>query len=133
MSDYLSNLAARSLGQADVVRPRPVSLFAPPPRVAGWPPIEQADERAAAEREQRPAEPRAPTFLAAAPHADAQAAPRPTEPAPTPPIGWGQPPLPAARPAPPPAADVAASALRASEAPRRPVLEPAVERVIVER
>ena len=30
MSDYLANLAARSLGLAEVIRPRPVGLFEPP-------------------------------------------------------------------------------------------------------
>ena len=29
MSDYLDNLVARSLGTADIVQPRPLSLFEP--------------------------------------------------------------------------------------------------------
>jgi hypothetical protein len=132
MSDYLSNLAARSLGQADVVRPRPVPLFAPPPRVAGWPPVEQAEDLEPVDREQRPADPRPPVFQAAASQAEPQATPRPTVSSLAPPIGWSPLVLPTDR-ATPPAADVAAPPSWAGEPQRRPALEPASERVIVER
>src|SRR4051794_18979054 len=133
MRDYLSNLAAKSLGQADVVRPRPVPLFAPPPRSAGLPPIEQAEDLEFTDREQRPANPRVPVFQASPPPADPLATQPPTVPSFAPPIGWTQPALPTARPAPPPAVEVAAPSLRASEAQHQQAPGPAFERVIVER
>lgn len=44
MSDYLTSLAARSLGLASVVEPRPAPLFEPPARGTVWPKAEPALE-----------------------------------------------------------------------------------------
>jgi hypothetical protein len=120
MSDYLSNLAARSIGQADVVRPRPVPIFAPPPRSASWPLVVQADDRDDLEvhdYEQQPVDPRTPVFRPNAQHADLHAPPPPMMPSFAPTNGWSQP----------------APSLVTSEAQHWQKPEPASERVIVER
>jgi hypothetical protein len=55
MGDYLGDLVARSLGLADVVQPRPVSLFEPP-AVAGWPDADRLSGLEMADGEQSPGE-----------------------------------------------------------------------------
>lgn len=52
MSDYLSNLAARSLKQAEVVQPRPASRFAPSPHLKGWPSAERRADLEIVDQEQ---------------------------------------------------------------------------------
>lgn len=55
MGDYLDDLVARSLGLADVVQPRPVSLFEPP-AVTGWPDADRLSGLEMADGEQSPGE-----------------------------------------------------------------------------
>ena len=67
MSDFLTRLAARSLGVGELVRPRPVSLFEPR---AAQPPLELDGDEIAAE----------PPTVAARQARPAREAPRPTTP-----------------------------------------------------
>lgn len=64
MSDFLSNLAARGRSEADVVQPRPVSLFAPSPLLAGWSSVERGDELETTEYRPAPAATKQPASLA---------------------------------------------------------------------
>jgi len=47
MSDYLDNLIAQSVSSTEMLRPRPVSLFEPPPATSSPAPLEQVQQEAA--------------------------------------------------------------------------------------